>query len=52
MDFNQNSEAQMKKIRKFGKRSGIISGILIFLIVTIMLGIQWVTEYIWMDSVE
>ncbi|HLT56058.1 MAG TPA: UPF0182 family protein [Bacillota bacterium] len=52
MDFNQNSEAQMKKIRKFGKRSGIISGILIFLIVTVMLGIQWVTEYIWMDSVD
>ena len=53
MDFNVNiNQKQMKKIQKFGGWTGAIIGILFLLFILGTIAFQWITEYIWMDSID
>ncbi|MBP2079132.1 UPF0182 family protein [Oceanobacillus polygoni] len=53
MDFNVNiNRNQMKKIQKFGGWTGAIIGILFLLFILGTIAFQWITEYIWMDSID
>ncbi|WP_156289558.1 UPF0182 family membrane protein [Oceanobacillus salinisoli] len=49
---NGPNEQLMRKIKKLGNRSGIIIGIVFMLFIIGTLGLNWVTEYIWMDSLD
>ncbi|WP_087974335.1 UPF0182 family protein [Oceanobacillus rekensis] len=52
MDFKGNiNRNQMKKFQKLGSWSGVIIGILLLLFILGAVAFQWITEYIWMDSV-
>ncbi|RKQ35913.1 UPF0182 family protein [Oceanobacillus halophilus] len=42
----------MKKMKKIGNRTGIILGIIFILFILGTIGLKWVTEYIWMDSLD
>lgn len=51
MDYNGNlSPDQMRKIKKFGKRIGITVAVILFLLIGGLMVFQWLTNYIWMDS--
>jgi uncharacterized protein len=43
---------QLKKMKKIGSRSGFFIGFLVVLFIIVGLGLNWVTEYIWMDSLD
>lgn len=47
--FNRN---QMKKFQRFGSWTGIILFILFLLVIFGSVAFQWVTDYIWMDSLD
>ena len=42
----------MKRLRKFGGRTGWIIGVLLLLLIIGSTTFQWVTDYIWMDSLH
>src|SRR5690606_27359164 len=42
----------MKKIKKLSSRSGFFIGFLLILLIVGGLALSWVTEYIWMDSLD
>lgn len=51
MDNNTNlSHEQIKKIKKFGKRIGTFVAIILFVVIIGLITFQWLTNYIWMDS--
>lgn len=51
MDNESNMSAkQVEKLKKFGSRFGIIIGILLLLLIVGTVAFQWVTDYIWMDT--
>lgn len=51
MDQNGNlSQKQIQKIKKFGKSVGIIVAVLLFLVIIGLMTFQWLTDYIWMDT--
>ncbi|MBU5467147.1 UPF0182 family protein [Virgibacillus sp. MSJ-26] len=51
MDNNTNlSHEQIEKIKKFGKRIGTIVAVLLFVVIIGLITFQWLTNYIWMDS--
>ncbi|MFC4024904.1 UPF0182 family protein [Oceanobacillus longus] len=53
MDFKGNINLnQMKKLQKLGSWTGAIIGILFLLFILGTIAFQWITEYIWMDSLE
>lgn len=53
MDFNGNiNRDQMKKYRKLGGWSGGIITALVLLFILGTIAFQWITEYIWMDSLN
>lgn len=53
MDFKGNiNQDQVKKFQKLGSWTGVIIGILVVLFIMATIGFQWVTEYIWMDSIH
>lgn len=49
---NKNPKKRMKQVRKFSGRSGWIIAILLLLFIVATVTFQWVTEYIWMDSLD
>ncbi|WP_428910450.1 UPF0182 family protein [Niallia sp. Krafla_26] len=53
MDFKvYTNRKQMKKVKKFGGWTGALIGILLLLFVMGAATFQWITEYIWMDSLD
>lgn len=53
MDFKGSfNHDQLKKFRRFGSWTGIFVLIVLFLIIFGTVAFQWVTEYIWMDSID
>ncbi|WP_067725118.1 UPF0182 family membrane protein [Oceanobacillus damuensis] len=52
MEFKRNiNRNQMKKLQKLGSWSGVIIVVLFLLFILGTVAFQWVTEYIWMDSI-
>jgi len=53
MDFKGSfNRDQLKKFRKLGSWTGIILIILFLLLIFGSVAFQWITEYIWMDSID
>jgi len=51
LDYNGNlSSEQVQKIKKFGKRIGIIVAVLLFVLIVGLISFRWLTDYIWMDT--
>ncbi|OZU90570.1 membrane protein [Virgibacillus indicus] len=47
---NKLSPEQLRKLKKIGKIAGTIFGVLIVLAIIFLLSLNWITDYIWMDS--
>ncbi|MFC2949779.1 UPF0182 family membrane protein [Virgibacillus sediminis] len=46
---NINPE-QLEKMKRFGKKTGIIAGIVLAFFILILLSFNWITDYIWMET--
>lgn len=52
MDNNIFTERQLLKIKRFGKRIGMIAGVIFVLLLIVFSGFHWLTDYIWMDTLD
>src|SRR5699024_12499894 len=51
MNYNGNlSSEQVRKIKKFGKRIGIIVAVLLFVFIVGLITFRWLRDYLWMDT--
>ncbi|WP_461178556.1 UPF0182 family membrane protein [Virgibacillus ainsalahensis] len=46
------SREQLEKLKKFGSRTGVIVGLLLVLAIIALLSFDWITDYIWMDTLD
>lgn len=53
MDNKVNfTDKQVRKIKRLGKRLGVIAGIIFVLLLVAFSGFHWLTDYIWMDTLD
>jgi len=51
LDYNSNlTEKQIEKIKNFSKRVGTVVAVLLFVVIIALITFQWLTNYIWMDT--
>jgi uncharacterized membrane protein (UPF0182 family) len=42
----------LRKIKQFGKRTGMVAGMIFVLLLIVFSGFRWVTNYVWMDTLN
>ncbi|SHF93171.1 UPF0182 family membrane protein [Ornithinibacillus halophilus] len=50
MDFNEVNQEQIDKWKKIMNRVGIFVGIIVAILILFLIASNWITDYIWMDS--